>query len=94
MTRLYQGLLVSPTAWMTFGMSSQQTITLDFIVRVDHAALVHIFNKLSHTHFYGPQSEGDNVLGSVRPSVRLDVRLSVLSRLNCLTYDLDIWYLG
>ncbi len=29
--------------------------------------------------------EGDNVLGSVRPSV---------SRLDCLTYDLDIWYVG
>ncbi len=45
---------------------------------------------------YRPRSEGDNVLGSVRPSVRLSVRpsvrlsvrLSPLSWLNRLTYDL------
>ncbi len=41
-------------------------------------------------HFYRPGSEGDNVLGSVRPSVSQ----STLSRLNRLTYDLDIWYVG
>ena len=41
-----------------------------------------------------PRSERDNVLGSVRPSVRPSVRLSDLSRLNGLTYDLDIWYVG
>ncbi len=39
---------------------------------------------------YRPRSEGDNVLGSVRPSVRQ----CALSRLNRLTYDLDIWYVG
>ncbi len=31
---------------------------------------------------------------SVRPSVRPSVRQSTLSRLNRLTYDLDIWYVG
>ena len=36
--------------------------------------------------YYRPRSEGDNVLGSVRPSVRP----SSLSQLNRLTYDLDI----
>ncbi len=44
--------------------------------------------------------QGDNALGSVRPSVRPSVRLSVrlcvclsaLSRLNRLTFDLDFWY--
>ncbi len=39
---------------------------------------------------YRPRSEGDNALGSVRPPVRL----SVLSRLNRLTYDLDFWHGG
>ncbi len=42
------------------------------------------------------------LVASVRPSVRLSVRLSVrpsvcpwtLSRLNRLTYDLEIWYVG
>ncbi len=43
---------------------------------------------------YQPRSEGDNALGSVRPSVRLSVCLSVLSLLNRLTYDLDFWYGG
>ncbi len=38
-------------------------------------------------YLYRPRSEGDNVLGSVRPSLRL----FPLSRLNRLTYDLDIW---
>ncbi len=41
-------------------------------------------------HCYRPRSEGDNVLGSVRPSVCL----SVLSRPNRLTFDLDIWHGG
>ncbi len=44
--------------------------------------------------YYRPRSEGDYVLGSVRPSVRLSVRLFVslsdLSCLNRLTFDLDI----
>ncbi len=30
-----------------------------------------------HMNHYRPRSEGDNALGSVRPSVRLSVRLSV-----------------
>ncbi len=60
-------------------------------------------NQLIHLcHNYRPRSEGDNVLGSVRPSVRPSVcpsvrpsvRQSSLSRLNRLTYDLDIWYVG
>ncbi len=41
-------------------------------------------------HLYRLQSEGDNVLGSVRPIGCL----SVLSRLNRLTHDLEIWYIG
>ncbi len=36
---------------------------------------------------YRPQSEGDNVIGSVHPSVRLCVCLSELSCLNRLTFD-------
>ena len=40
-------------------------------------------------NIYRPRSGGDNVLGSVRPSVHP----SALSRLNRLTYDLDIRYL-
>ncbi len=46
--------------------------------------------------FYRPRSWelstaelGDNVLGSVRPSVRPFVRLCALSWLNRLTFDLD-----
>ena len=35
--------------------------------------------------------QGDNVLGSVRLSVRSSVWLS---RLNHLTYDLDFWHRG
>ena len=38
---------------------------------------------------YRPRSEGDNVIGSVRPSVCLSVCLSELSCLNRLTFDLD-----
>ncbi len=34
------------------------------------------------------------LVASVRPSVRPSVRLRTLSRLNRLTYDLDIWYEG
>ena len=36
---------------------------------------------------YRPRSEGDNALGSIH----LSVCLSVLSRLKCMTYDLDFW---
>ena len=36
-------------------------------------------------HFYRPRSEGDNVLGSARPSVRPSVCMSELSCLNRLT---------
>ncbi len=43
---------------------------------------------------YRPRSEGDNVLGCVRPSVCPSVRPLPLSRLNRLTYDLEIWYVG
>ncbi len=43
---------------------------------------------------YRPRSEGDNALGSVRPSVCPSVRLSVLSRLNRFTCDLDFWHGG
>ena len=43
---------------------------------------------------YQPRSEGDHVLGSVRPSVRPSVRQSAFSGLNRLTYDLDTWYVG
>ena len=50
--------------------------------------------SISTLLFYRPRSEGDNVLRSVRPSVRLFVRLCALSCLNRLTYDLDIWYGG
>ena len=35
--------------------------------------------RLLTVNYYRPRSEGYNVLGIVRPSVRLDVRLSVLS---------------
>ena len=35
--------------------------------------------------------QGDNALGSVCPLVRLCVCLSALSRLKCLTFDLDFW---
>ncbi len=35
-----------------------------------------------------------SVCPSVCPSVRPSVRPSALSRLNRLTYDLDIWYVG
>ncbi len=31
--------------------------------------------------------QGDNTLGSIRPYVQP----SILSRMNCLTYDLDVW---
>ncbi len=43
--------------------------------------------SLAKQHYiYGLRSEGDNVLGSVR--------LSPLPRLNRLTYDLNIRYVG
>ncbi len=48
----------------------------------------------SQCYCYRPRSEGDNALGSVRPSVRPFVCLSVLSRVNRLTYDLDFWHGG
>ncbi len=38
--------------------------------------------------------QGDNALGSIRPSVRVSVRLRALSQLNGLTYDIDIQYVG
>ena len=41
-----------------------------------------------------PRNEGDNLIGSVRPSVRLCAYLSELSCLNCLTFDLDFWHGG
>ncbi len=34
------------------------------------------------------------LVASVRPSVRVFVCLFTLSRLNRLTHDLDIWYVG
>ncbi len=49
-------------------------------------------------YYYRPRSEGDNVIGSVRPSVRpfveMCVCLSELSCLNRLTFDLDVWHGG
>ncbi len=35
-----------------------------------------------------------DLVASVCPSVRLSVCLRALSRLNRLTYDLDIWHVG
>ena len=46
--------------------------------------------KLGHLSGYRPRSEGDDLLGGVRPSVCL-CALSCLTR---LTYDIDIWYVG
>ena len=42
----------------------------------------------------GIAKQGDNALGSVRPSVCPSVCPSALSRLNRLTDDLDIRYVG
>ena len=47
--------------------------------------------------FYRPRSEGDNVLGSVRPSVHPSVRVSEFPTspaFNRLTIDLDIVHRG
>ncbi len=49
-----------------------------------------MFCNYSGTFYYRPQSEGDNVLGRVC----LSIRPSPLSRLNRLTYNLDICYVG
>ncbi len=51
-------------------------------------------SSLCPADIYRPRSEGDNALGSVRPSVRLFVCLRALSCLNRFTYDLDFWYGG
>ncbi len=44
-------------------------------------------------HCYRPRSEGDNRIGSVRPSVCLSVRLSVCA-LTAEPFDLWPWYLA
>ncbi len=44
--------------------------------------------------FYRPRSEGDNALGTVRPSACLFVCLSEFSWLNCLTFGLDFRHGG
>ena len=47
--------------------------------------------------YYRPHSltkQGDNALCSICPSICPSVHLSPLSRLNCLTYNLDIWYVN
>ena len=49
-----------------------------------HRVGIQCWSKVLH-FYYRPQSKGDNALGSVR----LSVHLSVLSRLNRMTYDLD-----
>ncbi len=60
------------------------------------------FEELLFSDRVALAKQGDNALGSIRPSVRLSVRPflgmcvcpSELSYLNCLTYDLDICYVG